>query len=61
MYLKLDSVVVGRVLAGVVIVLTVVSASAGAAGTPGPGGSTFSWRGWPRPWGVGILIIGRPR
>ena len=56
MELKLDSVLIGRILAGVVIALAVVSAIAGAAGDRSGGFDLFLWR-MTTPLGVGFLII----
>ena len=56
MELKLDAVFIGRILAGVVIVLAVVSAIVGAAGARSGGFDLFLWR-LTTPLGVGFLII----
>ena len=56
MQLKLDSVLTGRILAGAVIVLAVVSAIVGAAGARSGGFDLFLARLAP-PLGLGILII----
>ena len=56
MELKLDSVLIGRALAGVVIFLAVVSAIIGAAGARSGGFDLFLAR-LTTPLGVGFLII----
>lgn len=56
MEIKLDSILVGRTLAVVVILLAAVSASVGAAGARSGGFEVFLVRLAP-PLGVGILII----
>ncbi len=56
MEIKLDSVLTGRILAGVVIFLAVVSAIVGAAGARSGGFDLFLAR-LALPLGVGILII----
>ncbi len=56
MELKLDSVLIGRILAGVVILLALVSAIVGAAGARSGGFDLFLWR-LTTPLGVGFLII----
>ena len=56
MELKLDSVLIGRILAGVVILLALVSAIVGAAGARSGGFDVFLWR-LTTPLGVGFLII----
>ena len=58
MELKLDSVFIGRVLAGVVILLAVVSAIVGAASADrGEGGFDLFLYRLTTPLGVGFLII----
>ena len=54
--MKLDSVLIGRILAGVVILLALVSAIVGAAGARSGGFDLFLWR-LTTPLGVGFLII----
>ena len=54
--MKLDSVLIGRILAGVVILLAVVSAIVGAAGARSGGFDLFLAR-LTTPLGVGFLII----
>ena len=56
MELKLDAVLIGRTLAGVVILLALVSAIVGAAGARSGGFDLFLWR-LTTPLGVGFLII----
>lgn len=56
MELKLDSVLIGRILAGVVIFLAVVSAIVGAASVRSGGFDLFLAR-LATPLGVGFLII----
>ena len=56
MELKLDSVLIGRIMAGVVIFLAVVSAIVGAAGARSGGFDLFLAR-LLLPLGVGVLII----
>ena len=56
MELKLDSVLIGRILAGVVILLAVVSAILGAAGARSGGFDLFLAR-LATPLGIGFLII----
>lgn len=56
MELKLDSVLIGRILAGVVIVLALISAIVGAAGARSGGFDLFLWR-LATPLGVGFLMI----
>ena len=56
MELKLDSVLIGRILAGVVIFLALVAAIVGAAGARSGGFDLFLWR-LTTPLGVGFLII----
>ncbi|MDE2780685.1 MAG: hypothetical protein OXI91_13555 [Chloroflexota bacterium] len=56
MELRLDSVLIGRVLAGVVVFLAVVSAIVGAASAQSGGFETFLAR-LAVPLGVGILIL----
>ena len=56
MELKLDSVLIGRILAGVVILLALVSAIVGAAGARSGGFDLFLAR-LTTPLGVGFLII----
>lgn len=56
MELKLDSVLIGRVLAGVVIMLALVSAIVGAASARSGGFDLFLYR-LTTPLGVGFLII----
>ncbi len=56
MQLKLDTVLIGWVLAGVVIALALVSAIVGAAGARSDGFDQFLTRLLP-PLGVGLLIV----
>ena len=56
MELKLDSVLIGRILAGVVVLLALVSAIVGAASARSGGFDLFLWR-LTTPLGVGFLII----
>ena len=56
MEVKLEAVLIGRVLAGVVIVLAVISAIVGAASARSGGFDLFLWR-LTTPLGVGFLII----
>ena len=56
MEVKLDSVLIGRTLAGVVILLALVSAIVGAGGARSGGFDIFLWR-LTTPLGVGFLII----
>ncbi len=56
MELKLDAVLIGRILAGVVIVLALVSAILAAAGARSGGFDLFLWR-LTTPLAVGFLII----
>ena len=56
MELKLDSVLIGRILAGVVVVLALVSAIVAAAGARSGGFDLFLWR-LTTPLAVGFLII----
>lgn len=55
MEIKLDSILIGRILAGVVIVLALVSAIVAAAGRDGGFGPFLA--GLTTPLGVGFLII----
>ena len=54
--LEMDSVLVGRILGGVVILLAVVSAIVGAASARSGGFDLFLWR-LTTPLGIGFLII----
>lgn len=56
MEIKLDSILIGRILAGVVILLALVSAIVGAASTRAGGFDLFLAR-LATPLGVGFLII----
>ena len=56
MELKLDSVLIGRILAAVVILLALVSAIVGAASARSGGFDLFLYR-LTTPLGVGFLII----
>ena len=59
MELKLDSVLMGRILGGAVILLAVVSAIVGATGARSGGFDLFLWRLTP-PLAIGLLIIAAP-
>ncbi|MDE2780687.1 MAG: hypothetical protein OXI91_13565 [Chloroflexota bacterium] len=56
MEVKLDGVLIGRILAGVVILLALISAIVGAAGARSGGFDLFLAR-LTTPLGVGFLII----
>ena len=56
MELKLDAILVRRILAGVVVLLALVSAIVGAAGARSGGFDLFLWR-LTTPLAVGFLII----
>lgn len=56
MELKLDSVLIGKILAGVIVVLAIVSAIVGAASTRSGGFDLFLYR-LAGPLGIGFLIF----
>lgn len=56
MELKLDSILIGKILAGVMVVIAVISAIVGAAGTRSGGFDIFLYR-LASPLGFGFLIF----
>ena len=56
MELKLDSILIGKILAGVMVVIAVISAIVGAASTRSGGFDIFLYR-LAGPLGIGFLIF----